>query len=307
MKIGYFPGCSLHATAREYEESLRAITSPLGLELCEIEDWACCGASSAHAVNHLLSLALPARTLALAEEQGFERVLAPCAACYSRLARTRHELLQDKKLTAQVVDILRRPLSLRVQIISIAEFFREMIPVLKEKLTTPLPSTKVACYYGCLLVRPREVATFDDAEAPSSMEAVIAALGAQPVSWNRRVDCCGAGFSLSRTGAVLRLGTRILEDAKAAGADVIAVGCPMCHSNLDFRQKAMSQKRSHPFDLPILFLPQLIGLSLGLEPQTLGLKRHFITTAPFLERLGPSKQLPAKTDGGPPPRQEEVL
>jgi heterodisulfide reductase subunit B len=289
MKVGYFPGCSLEVMARDCDESVRAIAAPLDLELGEIEDWACCGSTSAHSTNHLLSVALPARTLALAEAQGYERVMAPCAACYSRLASARLELAGDAKLLEKVTGILQRPFSNKVGVLSLAELLRDLAPQIKEKVKKPLAELKIACYYGCLLVRPTEVSTFDDAESPKSMETVVEACGAKPVAWNRKLDCCGAGFSMSRTGSVIRLGRAILEDAKAAGADAVAVACPMCHSNLDLRQKAMSKQRGEDLAMPILFLPQVVGLALGLDPAALGLQRHFVSTDSFVSRVGAAK------------------
>ena len=286
MKYGYFPGCSLHATAREYNESLRAIAAPLGIELVEIEDWSCCGATSAHATNHLLSLALPARTLALAEEQGFDTVVAPCAACYSRLASVRHELAADPAAFAKVHKILERPkFTNAVKVMNITELLAGVAPKIKEQVKQPLRPLKVACYYGCLLVRPPEVVGFDDAEAPAAMEQVVAACGATTVEWRMKLECCGAGFALSRASSVMRLGRVILEDAVKAGAQAMAVGCPMCHSNLDFRQQAIASHSEKPMQLPILFLPQLVGLALGLEPAALGLGRHFVSTRPVIELL----------------------
>lgn len=286
MRYGYFPGCSLHATSREYDQSLRALASPLGFELVELEDWACCGASSAHATNHLLSLALPARTLALAEEQGFETVVAPCAACYSRLATARHALAADPAMFAKVHKILERPkFTNAVRVVNINELLVGLLPKLKQQVKQPLQSLKVAGYYGCLLLRPPEVVGFDDPEVPTAMEQVLAACGAAPVEWRMKLECCGAGLSLSRTGSVVRLGRAILEDATKAGAQAVAVGCPMCHSNLDFRQEAIAAHSEQPVRLPILFLTQLVGLALGLEPAALGLGRHFVSTRPVIELL----------------------
>jgi len=282
MKLGYYPGCSMHGTAREFDESLQAIAKPLGLELTELDDWSCCGATSAHATNRLLGVALPARNLALAEQQGFKDVFAPCAACYSRLATARHEMQEDAKLDAKVKEILKRPFSNSVGVMNIVEVLRGLIPQIKEQAVQPLSELKVACYYGCLLLRPAEITGFDDAEDPSSMEDVTRATGATPVEWRMRTECCGGSFSLSRTGSVVRLGRAVINDARAAGANAIVVACPMCHSNLDFRQQAMGQ-REGATEMPILYLPQLVGLALGLSPQTLGLKRHFVSTQPVLE------------------------
>jgi len=285
MRIGYFPGCSLHATAREFDESLRAVAAGLGIELDEVEDWACCGASSAHVTSHLLSVALPARTLALASAQKLDRVLAPCAACYNRLASARHALSRDATLATRVAEILGRPIDTSVGVVSIAQLFSEVVGLIRDKTTAPLKDLRVACYYGCLLVRPPEVCGFDDAEAPISLEQIVTATGATPVAWSMALECCGGGFSLSRTGSVVRLGRVILGSARAAGAQAILVACPMCHSNLDFRQRAMAERDRADEPMPILFASQLVGLALGLDPEALGLNRHFVSPAPLVTRL----------------------
>jgi heterodisulfide reductase subunit B2 len=280
MKLGYFPGCSLHGTSREFDESLRAVALTVGVELAELDDWSCCGATSAHATNHLLGVALPARNLAVAESQGHDAVLAPCAACFNRLAAARHEIAADEALARRMPELLGRPFSNGVAVRNVVDVLRELVPAIRAKTVKPLTGVKVACYYGCLLLRPAEVCNFDDPEAPVSMEEVVEATGATPVAWNMRLECCGAGFSIPRTGSVVRLGRAILEDARAAGAHAIVVACPMCHSNLDFRQKAMARRGET--GMPILFLSELVGLALGIEPDRLGLDRHYVSTKGLL-------------------------
>jgi heterodisulfide reductase subunit B len=284
MKIAYYPGCSLHATARECDESLKAIAPALDLQLEEIPDWSCCGASSAHATQHLLGVALPARNLALAEAAGHTAVMAPCAACYSRLAAARHAAQSDTHLAARLPELLGRPFANTVEVRNAVQVLKGLIPAIQAGVKRPMQGLKVACYYGCLLVRPGEVTGHADTEQPSGMEEVVTACGGTPVNWNMRLECCGAGMSLSRTGSVVRLGRAILEDARKAGADLMVVACPMCHSNLDFRQKAM-QARGLDGSLPVLYLTQLVGLALGLEGADLGLPRHFTATQPVLARL----------------------
>jgi len=296
MKIGYYPGCSLHATAREFDQSLKAICGPLEVELKEIDDWSCCGATSAHATNHLLAVSLAARNLALAEAQGLASILAPCAACYSRLATARHEIGEDAALASRVKGIIERPAfgnSVKVQ--SIAEVLRDLEGTIKEKAVQPLQGLKVACYYGCLLVRPQAVTGFDDVEAPSSMETAVRAAGGEPVEWRMKLECCGGGFSMSRTASVLRLGRAIIEDARAAGAHAIAVACPMCHSNLDFRQGAMA-RGDGASEMPILFVTQVVGLGLGISPEALGLKKHFVDTAPVMYQIASVATAAAKAE-----------
>jgi heterodisulfide reductase subunit B2 len=284
MSIAYYPGCSLHGTGREYDESMRAVAPALGLQLTEIEDWSCCGASSAHGTNHLLGVALPARNLALAEEQGHDSVVAPCASCFSRLAVAHHEIAQDAELAETVSAVIERPFSNSVDVLNVIQFLLPHLDTIRERVSAsagaaPMRELKVAAYYGCLLVRPVDVAGADNHELPTTMEQVISACGAQPVKWNMAVECCGAGLSMARTTSVVRLGRRIIEDARKAGADAIIVGCPMCHSNLDFRQTASSDP------MPVLYLTELVGLALGIAPEKLGMGRHFVDTRPLLAKL----------------------
>ena len=285
MKVGYFPGCSLHATSREYEESLRAIAPALRLELEEIQDWACCGATSAHATNRSLSIALPARTLALARKQNLDKIFAPCAACYNRLASAQHALAHDKKMALRMQSMIGAYVDNSISVLSIAQLLSGLTDEIEKASKASLKNLKVACYYGCLLVRPPEICNFDDAEAPSSLEKIVCATGAAPVKWDKALECCGGGFSLSRTASVVRLSRSILQSARNAGAQALVVACPMCHSNLDFRQQAIN-KRGSELPLPVLFISQLVGISLGLGPVQLGLSRHFVSLEPLLNQIG---------------------
>lgn len=298
MKFAYYPGCSLHATAAEFAQSLAAVLPRLGVTLQEIDDWSCCGSSSAHAESHLLSIALPARNLALAEEQGQSEILAPCAACFSRLAAARQEMAADAALRDKVNKILQRPFRNSVAVLNLADLMQRLIPAIREKATRPLRGLKIACYYGCLLLRPPAVAQFDDPEQPTSMEQVTEACGASAVAWNKKIDCCGGFFSLARTGSVIRLGREILQDARAAGAQAIVTACPMCQSNLDLRQQAMNRRGEKPFHLPILYLSQLVGLALGMAPRELGLDRHFVDSEDLFQQLTqPAAQAAAGGNG----------
>jgi heterodisulfide reductase subunit B len=288
--LAYYPGCSLHGTEPEYDESLRAVVEALGIAIAEIPDWNCCGASSAHTTDHLLGVALPARNLALAEAAGFDRVLAPCAACYNRLAAAQLAVAADAGLAEQLPDILGRPFANSVEVLSILSVLREAKTAIAERASTPrttpnpLVGVKLAAYYGCLLVRPPEISGGDDPEQPMFMDEVIGACGAEAVDWNMKVECCGGAFSVSRTSSVLRMGRAIIEDARRNGAEAIVVACPLCHTNLDLRQKAM-ESRGEP-RIPVLFITEVVGLALGLPAEILGLKRHFIATEPLLADLG---------------------
>ena len=287
--VAYYPGCSLHGTSREFDESLRAVAAELAIGLAEIADWSCCGASSGHTTDHLLGVALPARNLALAEAQGFDTVLAPCAACYNRLSAARLAIATEDGLAERMPDVLGRPFANSVEVHNAVELLRDASAIIEQKVAVapapnPLKGVKLAAYYGCLLVRPVEVCGYDDPEQPTSMDDVIGACGADAVDWDMKVECCGGAFSVSRTASVLRLGRAIIENARSHGAEAIIVACPLCHSNLDLRQKAMARRGEEP--MPILFVTEMVGLALGLAPADLGMSRHFVDTAPFMARLG---------------------
>jgi len=274
--IGYYPGCSLHGTGRELDQSIRALSQVAGVELKEIEDWNCCGATAAHCLSHDLAVALPYRCLALAGQQGMKEVLAPCAACFSRLKGTAVRLERSAELMARMKELTGHDFHGGVKLLNIIEYINFLLAHgLREKLNPALTGLKVAPYYGCLLARGEDVIT-DNAEHPTGMEAAIRATGAEPVEWNFAVECCGGGFSMSKTEAVLDLSHAILADAEAAGAQVIVAGCPMCHSNLDMRQQTINAAGMGNHDLPILYLSELVGLAAGLDPARLGLDRHFV-------------------------------
>jgi heterodisulfide reductase subunit B2 len=293
MSTGYYPGCSLDGTSREFGESVLAVTRALGMELREIDDWSCCGASSAHVADHRLAVALPARNLALAETQGFDSVVAPCAACYNRLASAARAMATDPAVAGDMSSLLGRKVPSAMAVRNIIELLTECAPAIKARVTSPFAGFKVACYYGCLLVRPHQVTGFDDAEQPSSMEALARLCGATPVAWNMAVECCGGSFSVCRTGSVIRLGRAIIDDARRAGAQAILVACPMCHSNLDFRQAAM---RIEGPPLPILFVTDLVGMAIGLAPESLGLQRHFVPAGPGDLPAAPAAAAPARKE-----------
>lgn len=276
MKIGIYPGCSLTGSSREYNESVIAVAKALDIELVEIKDWNCCGATAAHAMNEELSLSLPAKIMANAEEQGLTEVVVPCAACYNRLKVTQHELKDDKKRT-RVTDILKMPYQGNLKIINVLQMLEAYgAENIKAKITKPFDH-KVACYYGCLLVRPHSILQFDRVEDPQSMDTLIKAVGGTTMDWAFKTECCGGGFSVSRTDLVVKLSGNILKDAADRGAEALIVACPMCQSNLDMRRGAINKTLETPSDIPVIYITQAIGLALGVSAKELGLQRHFVT------------------------------
>ena len=272
MKTGFYPGCSMKGSAREYSESLLAVARALGRELPEIPDWNCCGATAAHNLDRDLALALPARILAAAEKDGMDEVLVPCAACYSRLSVTRHELLQDEKLRQKISGLIEADYRGTARVLNIIEWLAA-VPELGKLVKAPF-ARRVACYYGCLLVRPAGVVKFDRPEEPQSMDLLMKKLGAEPLDWAFKTECCGAGFSVSRTDLVARLSGLILEDAVSRGAEAVIVACPMCHLNLDMRRPNIEKLAKKKFNIPVIYITQALGLALGLKPKALGLQRH---------------------------------
>jgi heterodisulfide reductase subunit B2 len=275
MRIGYYPGCSLLGSSREFDESSRAVLKALEVELVEVPEWNCCGASSAHIINHELSLALPGRILALAEQAGLTEILAPCAACLNRLLTAQQEFEQHPEKRAEVEKAIDLPLKGTVKIVNILEVLDRLTDRIAAKVRHPF-TRKVVNYYGCLMVRPPRVMNFDRFEDPQSMDGMMALIGAESIPWPFKTECCGASFSITRTDIVAKLGGKLVDGAVHRGAEAIVVACPMCHSNLDLRRPEINESLQKNHRIPVLFVTQVIGLALGLEPRMLGLTRHMV-------------------------------
>lgn len=276
MEIGFYPGCSLKGTSSEYAQSTLAIAKAFDINLVEIEDWNCCGATAAHNINHELATALPARILALAEKQGLTEIVVPCAACYNRLSVAQHEINEKPELKERVSEIIDMPIQGNVKILNVMQFVLKYIAdKIEEKVVKPFEH-KVVCYYGCLLVRPHEILQFDRLEDPQSMDNLMRKIGAESMDWGYKTECCGAGFSVSRTDIVAKLSGRIVKDASDRGAEAIIVACPMCQSNLDMRRPHINSYLQTQIDTPVLYITQAIGLAIGLDRNALGLKKLFV-------------------------------
>jgi heterodisulfide reductase subunit B len=273
--IGYYPGCSLEGSSREYKESVSALAQAFDIVLEQVPDWNCCGASAAHNLNKKLSLALPARVLAKASAAGMTEMLVPCAACYNKLSVVQHELQNDAALLAEVEEVMGEKLGNPIRILNIIQFVQEeIVPRLGNRVVQPFD--KVACYYGCLLVRPNDILKFDRVEDPQLMDEVMQALGAETIDWPFKTECCGAGLSVSRTDVVANLSGKIVKEASERGAKAIIVACPMCHSNLDMRRAEINKRYGMKYNIPVIYLSQAIGIALGLQEQQTGLHRHFV-------------------------------
>jgi len=282
MRFAYYPGCTAKSTAIEYGESVEEISRYLGIELEEIPDWNCCGATSGHAINHELAIALSSRNLALAEEMSMD-IVTPCPSCFLRHKVAQHELKKDPQLKARIETDIEMPLTLSGEIKHILDvLYRDVgIDTIQKKLQKHLTGIKAVTYYGCYLVRPPKITEFDDPENPTIMDKIMEALGVEVIDWSGKVDCCGGGLGLTNPEIVKRLVGKIAMLASEVEAEVIITACHLCQSNLDTYQP--TNGNSHP--IPIFFFSELMALALG-SPHVKGwLKKHMVNPSGLLERL----------------------
>jgi len=287
MKYAYFPGCSLHSTAKEYDLSTKEVAGALGIELLEIPDWTCCGATPAHITMHLLSLALPVKNLIQARKMGSYEVITCCAACFNRLKIANHFMQNDAEHREKVEKIVGEPYRGEVKVRHFLDVLVNVFGLnnLTERITKKLNSVKVACYYGCLLTRPKDITGLDDLEEPHLIDDLMRTIGIEPVEWPYKTECCGASFSLTKTDIVLKLSADILQMASDAGAEAIVVACPLCQSNLDLRQAMINKKYKKDFKMPVLYFTQLLGLALGIDRKKLGFNKHIVNPDKFLDKI----------------------
>ena len=280
MALSYFPGCSLHSTAREYDASTRAVCDALDIELRELEDWNCCGSTSAHSINAELARLLPMRNLEIAERAGRD-LMVPCAACYGRSKAAEAEL-------KEVADSGEGTFYTgQIKINHVLDVFVEedVLEKLKEKVTRPLAGLKVVCYYGCLTTRPPKVTGATDYEFPESMDRLVELIGATALPWSYKTDCCGASLTLTRSDVVVRLVDRLLVMAEEAGAECIAVACTMCHANLDARQEEAAAQFGRQHKMPVFYISELLGLAMGHPDASQWWKRHLTDPLELLNAI----------------------
>ena len=281
MKVSYYPGCSLEGTALDYAASIAGITPLLGVELEEIEDWNCCGATAAHSINQKLSLALPARNLALAEAAGHD-VVAPCALCFNRLKMAEKALLGLESCGLDVT------YGGSIKIWDLLDYLTQpdYLKMLAAKVVKPLKDLKAVGYYGCMVARPPKITDKADYENPQNLEKLLKAVGATSLDWSYKTDCCGAGLAVSRPDIIDTLVQRLFDRALNAGAECFVVSCQMCQANLDLNQARISQKFGKSYNLPVFYFTELIGLALGHPQVKNWLAKHLVDPVPLLKRKG---------------------
>lgn len=281
MKVSYYPGCALHGTGKEFDLSVKAVSNALGVELKEVDDWSCCGASSAHATNFKLSVALPARDLISAEKDGIKDMMVPCAACFNRLKSTQHHLAKNDSLKNEVEEIIGSSYLGTIAVRNAIDVFFNLVglPAISKMVTRPLSGLKPVSYYGCLLLRPPDVCDFDDHENPVLLDGILETLGADVRPWSYKTDCCGGSLTISKTKHVVRLVDKLMTMAREAGANCVVAACPVCMANLDMRA-------SESLRLPVFYFTELMALSMGLEEPESWFKMHHVDPRPLLLGLG---------------------
>ena len=288
MEVAYFPGCSLHSSSELYDVQCKSVLGKLDITLREIADWNCCGATSAAKVNDFLALALPARNLGIADATGLAEIVIPCSSCYSRTLVAKERLAKDPKLADEINAELGEKVSGRIKVSSILEVLLPKVRSgeIARKVQKRLEGLKPAAYYGCLLTRfPSAVPVPDSVENPQGMEIVCRALGAEPVEWGLKTDCCGASATVNDTDQALLLMSRIMKDAIARGANCFVTTCPMCQLNLDAYQGQVREKHGIRARLPIYLITELVGVALGMSPGELQIDRHLEESVGLLKEL----------------------
>jgi len=302
VKYAFYPGCSLDSSAIAYDQSVKAVMAELGVELHEVDDWNCCGATEYYTLDKLAACAVIARNLARVQP-GVDEVVAPCSACYLNLKKVDHLMSEHAELNSQINEALAAgDLSYRPGDVTV----RHLLDVLhqdvgheavSDRVVRPLHGLRVAPYYGCQIVRPRD--DFDDPEYPTKLDELLSWLGAEVVDYPVKSHCCSGHMTQISEEMAFELIRRLLDSADRYDADVIACLCPMCQLNLDAYQGRVNNFFNTNFNLPVLFFTQLVGLAMGLDAEALGFGKEIVPAAPVLAarlEAGEAEPLPAEVE-----------
>ena len=286
-KYAYFPGCSLEKMALSYHQSSMETTRALDVELEELEDWNCCGATACFNLDDVLANTLIARNLAMAEKQGLDFV-APCSACYKNSYATNNYIKEDEDLAKHINFALEADdlqVSGDINVYHLIDIFADDIGAeeIKKKVTTPLKGLKVAPYYGCQIVRPRK--NGENVEDPQFFEEILRAMGADAVDFANKTRCCGAALLITNRKAALNMIRILLQNALKSGAEIIATACPLCQVNLEVYQTQVNEEFGTDFSIPVLYFTQLMGLALGIAPEKLGIGSELVSALPILSQF----------------------
>lgn len=282
--VAYYPGCSLHSTAVEFDQSTRAVCEALNIQLVEPRGWVCCGSSAAHRADPEAAVRLPLENLALIEQSGFKEVTMPCAACFNRHKTSQYEIRQNEEHKKKLDESIGYDYQDTVQVMTLISTILEHAGTegVANRVKRPLKGLNVVTYYGCLLTRPPQVTEAEHPENPTDMDDLLTALGANVLDWSYKTTCCGAAHSLIRRDIVFKLSGNLINHAREAGADLIAIACPLCHTNLDARQFQMNL----PESMPVLYFTQLMAFAFGLPDKAVAFDKNLIDPQPTFQAKG---------------------
>ena len=275
MKLAYYPGCVSRSTGKEMDRSTRAVCAALDIELEELPDWSCCGAT--HVPNEFVSTGLAVRNIIQTDQP----IVTACSICYSNL-RNAVQRMEVPEVRAKVDAVLTKSYK-GARIRHVLDVILEVLQKDDDRLVVPLKDLKAAPYYGCLLTRPK--GGIDSPEIPTIMEGLIKTLKAEPVDFGLKAFCCAGPIFMPQEDAAANIIYRILKDAKKAGAEVIVTVCPLCHLMLDAKQKVLEQRQGENIGIPVLYVTQLVGIALGLDPDELGLGMNSVSPMPIVEKV----------------------
>jgi len=284
MEIPYYPGCTLNTKAKGFDNSARASARELGLELVELEEWNCCGATFPLLVDNMLDLAGPAQVLISARQAG-QRLAVACSTCYNVLKRTNRVIREDEDSREKLNFFLEADYGGDLEVLDLLQILRDEIGFdnVKEAVKKPLSGLKVAAYYGCMVLRPPAEVAYDDPENPRALDDLITALGAEAVDYSHRGECCGAYLAVKSAEVTAEMSFTILAAAQRRGAELVVANCPLCQFNLDRMQKTMGSRHTGFQPIPVLYFTQLMGIALGLDSEGFELDRHYVDPRSLLE------------------------
>ena len=293
MEMAYYPGCTLHASSSLYDVQCRLIFEKLGIDLKEIDDWNCCGASLPLTANSAMGYAGPTNVLIGGKEEGLkdgleDKLVTLCAVCYNVLKRTNYAFNKDAAKLDTINSLLEKDYKGDTNVVHFLEVLRDDIGFdkVKEKVSKELKGLKVAPYYGCFLLRPHEEVGLDDPYAPTIFEGLLKALGCEVVDFSHKGECCGSYSAMSNAENAAECSFSVIDAAAAAGADIIATTCPLCQYNLDGKQAIMKKNHGDMKEMPIIYFTQLLSMALGKDIKKISFKSNCINPLPLLKEKG---------------------
>jgi heterodisulfide reductase subunit B len=286
MRVSYFPGCTLNTTGKGFDNAVRASAAAVGLELAELPNWNCCGATFPLIVDNMLELAAPTHVLVAARDEGSILTTA-CTTCYNVLKRTNLFIQEHEEERERINAFIEATYSGEVEVKDIVHLLRDDVgfEAVREKVVKPLKGLKVACYYGCMVLRPPDEVAYDDPDHPMALDTLMAALGATPVDFAHKNECCGAYLAIKDPEVTREMVYTILKSAQAAGAEAMATNCPLCQFNLDKQQAEMQKLHANYRSIPVFYFSQLMGLALGLDDSDYGWERHYVSPHAVVEKF----------------------